>query len=248
MKFMVSVLLVLIAPLALFAATPKENAAGVITGTISPAAKCSGVEALSRNVPDPRKPQVFAGQYDAATGKFTIPNLPDGAYDLRIKIDGGTIEGVDLRQDKSDDDREFGDADRKEILDKITNYQDDFMDTHRALCLTGNGSHAKALVENIRNRDFHTGEKGEIIWRVEIWLYDYYNGGWVRRQHGWQVVARIRTGDKGDTSNESFRNLLRLFDPKLGGVEVAGGGTVSDFCYNIPDKLDSTMGKTAERK
>jgi hypothetical protein len=113
------------------------------------------------------------------------------------------------------------------------------------LFLVGNGSHAKALVEGIRYRDYHSGQQGDIIWRVEIWLYDYYHGGWVKRQHGWQVVARVRasSGQPRDMELKPFLELVRLFDPKLGGITVAQGKAASGLRYDIPEKLDMKMGK-----
>lgn len=226
------------------AATPAKPGNGSISGTIAPAAQCTKVEALSRTGQDPRKPVVYAGTYDSKTGNFTIENLPDGTYDLRLSIENGTIEGADMRLEKPNDDREFSDADRQEILGKIENYPDDFIDIHRSLSVIGNGSHAKALVENIRYRDFHSGGKGEMIWRMEVWLYDYCNGGWVKRQHGWQVLDRIRTGDKNDMSNQAFHDLTRLYDQKLGGIDVANSANVSGIKYDIPKEPDMTMGKT----
>jgi hypothetical protein len=220
---------------------------GSIAGVIAPADRCAKVEALCRTAiagkpaPDPRKPYVFPGQYDSKTGAFTIPNLPDGDYDLRLSVAGGTIEGADLRLEPATIDRQFDDDDRKEILGKIENYPDAFMDIQRPLYLEGNGSHAKALVELIRYRDFYSGKAGEQVWRVEIWPFDYYYGGWVIRKHGMAAIARVRTNV--DMAPQAFHDLLRLFDPKVGGIAIKDGKPVSDFRYAIPEKLDMAMGK-----
>lgn len=225
------------------AAPGATTGTGSISGIIMPPSRCTRVEALLRAGRDPRKPQVFVGEYDGKTGAFRIANLPDGTYDLRLTVPGGTIEGADLRPDKpSRDDREFSDEDRKEILEKIENYPESYLDIHRPLYLVGNGYHAKALVEGIRYREFHSGKPGEQVWRVEIWLYDYHYGGWVKRQHGWTVLARVRTNV--DMAPEAFRDLMRLFDPKLGGIDVRDGAAVADVRYEIPEHLDMRMGKT----
>ena len=216
--------------------------AGSISGVIAPADRCTRVEALDRKGRDPRKPRIVRGQYDPKTGGFRVTGLADATYDLRIHLADGTIEGMDLRPEPRKGDRPFSEQDRKTILTKIEKFPERFSDILRPLYINGNGSHAKVLVEKIRYRPFHSGKAGERNWRVEVWLYDYHYGGWVKRQHGWYVVARVRTNL--DMQPAAFRALTRLFDPKLGGIDIEDGKAVTDFRYVVPEKLDTAMGKT----
>ncbi len=224
------------------AALSASAGGGSISGVITPAGRCIKIEALDRKGRDPRKPRIVRGQYDPKTGRFHISGLADATYDLRVHLTDGSIEGMDLRPEPGRDDRPFGEGDRKTILTKIENFPERFSDIIRPLYMNGNGSHAKVLVEKIRYRPFHSGKKDERNWRIEVWLYDYHYGGWVKRQHGWHVVARVRTNR--DMEPAAFRGLTRLFDPKLGGVDIGDGKAVSDFTYAIPEKLDIAMGKT----
>jgi len=233
--------LVVAVALSAFPSIDAPAGGGSISGVITPADRCTRVEALDRKGRDPRKPRIVSGQYDPKTGRFHVTGLADAAYDLRIYLAEGTIEGMDLRPEPGRDDRAFSEQDRKTILTKIEKFPERFSDILRPLYINGNGSHAKVLVEKIRYRSFHSGKAGERNWRVEVWLYDYHYGGWMKRQHGWHVVARVRTNV--DMQPAAFRGLTRLFDPKLGGIDIEEGKAVADFRYAIPDKLDMAMGK-----
>jgi hypothetical protein len=227
--------------------------AGSLSGIIENADKCKGVSALLREGFDPRTPKVFTGQYDAATGQFKIENLPEGTYDLRVYVEGGWMDGANLKLDPAErSDQPLTEDDRKEILDKIANYPDSFMEVTRALAIAGDGKRAKALVEQIqiRYRPFHSGQAGlpdgqagDVIWRVEVWQYEKFPGGWVKKQRWFQVLSRVRAPTE-EMPLEKFRNLYWLFDPALGGMAVGKDANVTDLKYKVPDPLTLDMGKT----
>jgi len=216
---------------------------GSISGVIGNPQKCTGVAALARGTGDPRKIKVIRGRYDPATGRFSIAGLAPGTYDLRVYVPGGWIDGANLRlEDRQRTGKPLAEDDIKEILDKIANFPDRFVDIIRPLAVAGTDRHAKVLVEKIRYRQFHSGKPGERVWRVEIWNYTNHYGGWVKDQHGWLVLSRIRA-PFGRTTAEYLRNLLWLFDPALGGIRVEKDRAIADFRYRVPDPLTAAMGK-----
>jgi len=216
---------------------------GSISGVIENPQKCTGVAALARGTGDPRKIKVLRGRYDPATGRFHIGNLDPGTYDLRVYVPGGWIDGANLRlEDRQRTGKPLAEDDIKEILDKIANFPDRFVDIIRPLAIAGTDRHAKVLVEKIRYRQFHSGKPGERVWRVEIWNYTNHYGGWVKDQHGWLVLSRIRA-PFGRTTAEYLRNLLWLFDPALGGIRVEKDRAITDFRYRVPDPLTAALGK-----
>ena len=217
---------------------------GSISGVIENPGKCTGVAALARGTGDPRKMKVLRGQYDPATGRFAVGNLPPDTYDLRVYVPGGWIDGANLRPAaRQGEGKPIGEDDLKEIVDKIENFPDRFVDIIRPLAVAGTDTHAKVLVEKIRYRQFHSGKQGERVWRVEVWDYTSYYGGWVKEQHGWLVLSRIRA-PFGKTTAEDLRNLLWLFDPALGGLRIEKGRAVAELRYRVPGKLTLAMGKT----
>ena len=219
-------------------------AAGKIAGKITNPGRCLGVAAVRRGGSMTRlKVEALPGTLDKKTGKFVIPGLPEGRYDVRVHVEGGHIDGADLKLDESQQsDEPLTEKDRKAILKKIENFPERYSDILRPLYLQGNHKFAKALVEKIRYRPFHSGAKNARNWRVEIWIFEYYYGGWVKKRHGWKVLARIRSPYQ--MPRDKFDNLLWLFDPKLGGFDVADGKTTTVPVYALPEKLDMSMGKT----
>jgi hypothetical protein len=216
--------------------------AGAINGVVENGARCKGVSALMRTGLDPRRPEVHQGEYDAASGRFRISGLAEGVYDLRVLVEGGWIDGANLTLEATQkSDEPLTDEARAEILDLINNYPASFQDITRPLAVQGNGRAAKALVELIRYTNFHSGKPGDVIWRVEVWVYEEANGAWVKKPHGWQVLSRVRAPQEMPLND--FLNGLWLFDPALGGIKVTKDRPVVELKYALPAKMDMSMGK-----
>jgi len=87
---------------AVLLATPSVWAAGSISGTVEPVARCRAIHAIDRTrvIKDKKKMDKNAKRgvpatIDRHTGKFVIRNLPDGVYDLAVDTTIGRIEGFD---------------------------------------------------------------------------------------------------------------------------------------------------------
>ncbi|HDZ21137.1 MAG TPA: hypothetical protein ENH80_14795 [Phycisphaerae bacterium] len=224
--------------------------AGDVTGTITPAEQVQGVSLVSRQSGRAYQPSHF----DPATGTFRFADLPgDAAYDLVIVGKGRIIEGVDLsfvdarllrmaatRREQlgmaPEPGREFTQADADWLLKFIAEMKD-FMDTRRVLYIQGHGRRATMLVELLRTREFHA-DGGDIIWRVELWYFEYQAGGWQRVANQDRVLHRFR-GPVDD-----WRKIAHEFRPEL-SVFVDADGSSQPLTFTIPDKIDPSRGRPA---
>lgn len=219
---------------------------GAISGVIENTVRCKGVAALLREGHDPRKPKVTKGTFDPKTGAFRIDGLAPGTYDLRVSVPGGWIDGVDMRLKPWQMTGGKLDADaRKAVLEIIENFPPAFMNTHRALAIAGTDKVAKVIVEMIRHTDYHSGRKGDYIWRVELWEFQNFYGGW-RKVHGIPpALTRLRATPDGKygTKLDDFEKMVWLFDPALGGIALRAGKAAAELKYRMPDALTMEMGK-----
>ena len=229
---------------------PTPRGSAKISGKITPPEKVVKVLALKRNkhklvgrgkvYSQLTAFPAFPAKFDRKTGEFTVAGLKNGRYDLVVMVPGGRIEGYhfylqrDFRRD-----RPLTANNRKQLakaFDSLVKV-DTFCNKLRPLGYGGNGEFVNALVEKARTREFHS-DKGEAIWRIESWVMVNYTGSWKHHQIGTLVYYRKRM-KKGD-----FRDLLWLFDPKLGGIRIRGGRDVEGFVYDIPQQWDRGLGKT----
>jgi hypothetical protein len=79
--------------------------AASMSGIILPAGRVKSIRAFERQGATMNKidNRFHDGAIDAKTGKFEIPKLPDGTYQLLIDCGDVTIEGVDLAIDDEED-------------------------------------------------------------------------------------------------------------------------------------------------
>ena len=91
-----------------------------------------------------------------------------------------------------------------------------FYDRCEILLLQGDADRAVGLMQLVRDRDFHAG-KGEVIWRAELWYFEFQNGGWAKVSQQNKVLDRQRF-----TSREKYLEYVRpiRFVPKLGGIKA----------------------------
>jgi len=230
---------------ALFLPLGQTAGADSIGGKIANPERCKGVQALLRvgeGIKYPSLPKVFPGSYDKTTGEFTISSLPDGRYDLRILVDGGMFEGVDLSPGVGGTaTKPFLPEHEKAILEVIANLPDTFADIQRPFIFRGSEAEAKVLVEKIRHRAFHSGKEGETIWRIEVWTFENRTGAWVKTLNR-PVISRLRIPK--DMTPEKFRSLTWLFSPDIAGIEVSAEHPVEGLAITVP-KPDISKGKVA---
>jgi len=213
--------------------------AGAISGKVTNPKQCKGVRALMRIGPGvkfPSRPKVISGDYDPATGEFKLENLPDGQYDLRLLIDRGMLDGVDLRLDPPKHGaKSFGLKDEEAIREVIANLPSKFVDTCRPIIIHGSGSRARVLVEKIRHTAFHSGRAGETIWRVEVWSFEKRTGAWVKTANR-PVICRVRVPQ--EMKAERFHDLTWLFSPELGGFEIGEEREIKNLSVTVPKPED----------
>ena len=219
--------------------------AASISGKIKNPEKCLGVEILERKPPgkktDSRKPLVRTATYDKKAGLFRAENLPAGTFDIRLLIKDGMMDGVDLRPELIEDDKEkFTPKDEKAIKELIANMPSRFMDTMRPIFIKGKGSSAKALVELIRYRQFHSGKEGDLVWRVEVWTFRKWTGAWIKKQRSMTVICRVRVPQ--EMKPVKFKRLVWIFSPDLGGIELKANERRKGIAITVP-KPSADLGK-----
>ena len=224
--------------------------AGDIRGTISPAGKVQVIWAVSRTT----KKTYQADSFNGRTGKFVFKGLPgDATYDVCVKTsDGRTLEGIDLnfvdhrllrlaverrKQLKLPPERphEFDQEDVKELVKYVDGLKD-FMDDRRILYVHGQGRRATLLLELLRTRDFYAKAGSQIIWRVELWYFEFQYGGWDQVKDTAKVLRRERI------QLPDFRQITLEYYPQL-SVYILPTGYAKPLKFKIPDKADPTRGR-----
>lgn len=109
---------------------------------------------------------------------------------------------------------ELSEEDRREIQGICT--VPSFYDRCEILLLLGDADRAVALLQLIRDRDFHAG-KGEVIWRAELWYFEFQDGGWAKVSQQSKVLDRQRFASRGQYL-EYVRPIR--FVPKLGRAQT----------------------------
>jgi hypothetical protein len=223
---------------------------GSLSGAIRPPAQVARLQVVSRATKQTYSP----AQFDKAAGKFLFQDLPgDATYDLVLTTaDGRTIEGIDLdmpdarlarlaevrRKDLGlppPPAHAFSADDANEILQYVAKMED-FMDLRRTLYLRGSGARATALVELLRTKEYHSAKPGELIWRVELWYFQFSSGSWERIGETERVLRRERL------PHEKWKDLHVEYYPQLSAhVDASGFAKAVDFA--IPDKPDPSRGR-----
>ena len=228
---------------------------GSIAGVIRPAQGLAGIGAVSRVTKQTYSP----AELDKAAGKFRFKDLPgDAAYDLCITAaDGRTIEGIDLEMADARLAR-LAEARRRQLnmpappahaftaedANAIIEYaskMEDFMDIRRTLHLQGHGGQAAALVELIRTKEYYAAKPGELIWRIELWYFQFSHGSWERIPDTERVLRRERI------DHDKWTKIDVEYDPAL-SVFVDDAGFAKGVDFTIPDKPDPSRGRPRNTK
>lgn len=226
---------------------------GSVKGTIDKPLQVKAIALVSRQMGTRHEPAAW----DARTGEFTFEKLPgDAAYDLAITLKNGQrIEGIDLgfvderlerlaarRREQlglaARETRQFAAADAAQLLDYVREVKD-FMDIRRVLYVRGEGSKATMLVELMRARDFHARKDEQVIWRVELWYFEYRSGGWQRLANQERVLERLRAPP------EQWQKVAIEYRPEL-SVRVDEKGASEPMNVKLPEKVDASRGRQAQ--
>ncbi len=122
---------------------------------------------------------------------------PGEGYDLSIKQkDGKILRCIDLSwyaplPASPDKPEPITDEDKKAIEQIVTEIKA-FTNKNTIVQLSGNAGRAVALVELIRDTDWHDRKGQEVLWRVEVWYFEYQAGGWAKVQQQNRVIERER--------------------------------------------------------
>jgi hypothetical protein len=93
------------------------------------------------------------------------------------------------------------------------------------------------LVELMRTREFYQSA-GKVIWRVELWYFEYQHGGWERLPNTERVLHRQRIDP------EDWRKIDLEYYPEL-TVRISPAGSSPQIKFTIPDKPDPSRGRPA---
>lgn len=195
-------------------------------------------------------------KWDRETGKFLFKKLPgDAAYDICVRTDlGRQVEGIDLDYVDSrllrmaaqrrkqlrlppEPIHGFGPRDVTELKEYVADLKD-FMEIRRILYIRGHGLRATMLLELIRARHFHARKGDEVIWRIELWYFEYHHGGWERAANVERVLRRQRLPEG------QWPKLHVEYYPQLTAkLDVEGKAEPVEF--KIPQQSDPSRGRVA---
>jgi hypothetical protein len=216
-----------------------------ITGTLKTAETVTRIAAVDRPFADvlktslavPKDPFLYDGTFNAKTGAFAIPKLlPGRTYDLIIWTENAAHEKTRWEGASMDyhrpilpapSEQPFTPEDQKWIEDFVKEMPA-FYDKARILHLAADHKHAVALVELARTREFHSQERGEIIYRVELWYFENLFGGWAKDKNTEKVLARARA--PADKLEKNWQFL-----PELGGIAIDASGKSPALALTLPE-------------
>lgn len=229
------------------AATAPAEVANAIVGTISSESPVRKLVAVDRSLADIQRvtkglddPAVFAATIDAASGAFVIPNLLAGhTYDLIAWTDAGRWEGVNMEYHRDIEPAELFTAEDKKWITDFIEKTPEFYDQVRLLRLAADHKHATALVELRRTRGFVNQQEGETIYRVELWYFENYFGGWAKDKNTEVVLARYRGPAEGLPK-------VWQFVPAMGGIALDAMGRAAPVKVVLP-KVDGRRGLSEKK-
>jgi hypothetical protein len=161
----------------------------------------------------------LAGIPHESTAKFD--NIPAGvSIDVRLTIaDGTVLQGVNLGWYNDEplpvDVPPMTDDDREQIRAIVEDIPS-FYNKSNVLLLVGDHSRATALVQLVRDTDFHSGG-GNVVWRVELYYFKFQYGGWEKVQQQNKIIRRERF--KSIDAYKSETDKLKWV-AELGGIKV----------------------------
>ena len=183
-----------------------------------------------------RTPWVFPGTWNPRTHRFSIPHLvPGHHYDLIVWNHQGRGEGVNMRYYRlCTPQGQFTAADSHQIVRFITKIQR-FTNYNQPLWIAADHRHATVVVEQIRTTSFYSGHQGSIIFRVAVWYFQRFFGGWEKVSNMGIVLTRWR-GPAAQIPNP-WQYL-----PALGGIDIKKSGRYAAIHIILPAKASPHHG------
>jgi len=178
----------------------------------------SPIESASATVAT-KPPSSIPANIDGPNGIFS-DTPADLSLTVQLKLkDGTTLQGVDMgwySDIPAKPDAAELSADDREAIRAIVQDVPSFYNKSDILLLHGDHDRAVALVQLIRDTDFHSAG-GNIIWRIELYYFKFQYGGWEKVQQQNNIVRRERFKSMDDykAATEKLRWVAQL-----GGVRV----------------------------
>jgi hypothetical protein len=158
------------------------------------------------------------GKVNGSEVRFALP--PTGRMSAEITLkDGRQLIGVDMGwlREMPPGEGELESEDIEEIR-RIARVPGMF-DRIEITRISGDSDRATAMVELVRDREFHNA-RGDAIWRVELWYFEFANGAWVRVGQQSRILDRQRF--KTTAEFRAYLATLR-FVPAMGGITLPEG-------------------------
>ncbi|KPJ57747.1 MAG: hypothetical protein AMS16_00840 [Planctomycetes bacterium DG_58] len=181
---------------------------------------------------DDERPQVS----DMLLGLISLVRVRD-----QLPRDFDLVIVVDVQKHKVGEIRivpvppELTEKDRKWLIDWVDKLKI-FENKKRVLDLDGTGDRARVLVEKLRDRPTTLPAKEPTaFWRVEIFHFQKYYGGWNKEKY--TVIVRQRVPIR------KLRTYRWMFEKRLGGIRVAADAVTDVTEYEVPSKLDPARGR-----
>ncbi|MEZ0267875.1 MAG: hypothetical protein ACAI43_24380 [Phycisphaerae bacterium] len=206
--------------LVLIAIAPVLTSAATLTVRLP-----DGLQVKSATVGSWGGKAAIAGNVDLTARTVTFADLrPDVRYDVVLALDDGAVlQGVDLGWYGLDapkaDAGPLSDGDTAAVNQLFAEVKT-FENKKRILHLRGDADRCTALVELIRDTEFHASG-ANIVWRVELWYYKNQFGGWQKVQQQSRVLLRERFADQ--KAFEAGVSKVK-WRPELGGIVMGTGG------------------------
>jgi hypothetical protein len=152
---------------------------------------------------------------------FTTPSTNASATVNATLSDGTDVRGIDLSwysDEPADPDAGALSDDDRESIRAIVQDVPSFYNRGTVLHLAGDHARAVALVELVRDTDFHAAG-GNVVWRVELYYFKFQYGGWEKVQQQNKVVRRERFKSVDEFKAQTGK---LKWAPELGGIRVGG--------------------------
>jgi hypothetical protein len=225
-------------------AAAGEAAAGAIRLKLGPperAARVKRVLAVDRNVTQriidkTVRVKEFELRSTRSPGEYERAALPPGTYDVVVELEGGVIEGVELKAALGPGGQLAVD-DRAKIAEMVAQMKT-WENEKRVLAMTGGGDSAMVLVELLRTEPTSYDREATepfVVWRLELWRYVKLYGTW-RREDDPKVLRRYMIG------KSAFAGWTWNYESALGGITVAAG-EAKTVEFVIPEAFSPEKGR-----
>ena len=189
------------------------------------------------------EPRVDARAVHEGGGRWAFRGLPEGRYDLvilagpRVRVEGFRYPPINEFDPFLPANAGLADEETRDWIVKDIARSRHYENKVVPLFLAGDDKQVRILVQLVRDRETSfDGDFGAPVATVrhEVWQYTNHYGGWVKDRRT-EVLDRILM------ARSEFRRWTWVWEPRLGGIEVAGEPVT--ISYQLPDRFDPSTGR-----